>query len=200
MTRPSVRVLAVVVALSALPILAACGSASSTTSRLSAQTQTSSSSQSSTPAASSSSAGSSASSSATTIRTVTGSAGNYLVGPSGRALYLWDADSAGKSTCSGACASEWPPLITSGKPHAAGGAHAGELGTVTRADGHTQVTYMGHPLYYFIEDTAPGQTLGQGSDGFGAKWWLVAPGGSAITSSSASGATSSSTSSTPAGY
>lgn len=196
MTRISVRVLAVIVALSPLPILAACGSASSSTSS-SSNHQTSSSSQS---PPSSSASSSSASTSKTTIRAATGSAGTYLVGPSGKALYLWEADSSDKPTCSGACASAWPPLTTPGKPLAAGGVHTADLGTVTRADGRIQVTYMGHPLYYFIGDTAPGQTLGQGSDAFGAKWWLVAPTGAAITSSSVSGGRSSSTSSTTAGY
>ena len=54
----------------------------------------------------------------------------------------------------------------------------GDLGTITRSDGTKQVTYNGHPLYYFVGDSGPGQTTGQGSDNFGAKWWLVAPAGS----------------------
>ena len=50
-----------------------------------------------------------------------------------------------------------------------------------RSDGTEQVTYKGHPLYYFVADTSAGSTKGQGSDSFGAKWWLIAPSGSAIT-------------------
>ena len=54
------------------------------------------------------------------------------------------------------------------------------LGTTTRDDGTTQVTYGGHPVYYFAEDTAPGQTTGQEVDAFGAEWYVVAPTGKAI--------------------
>ena len=66
---------------------------------------------------------------------------------------------------------------------ATGGAKASDLGTITRSDGTKQVTYDGHPLYYFVGDSAAGQTNGQGSDNFGAKWWLVAPSGAEITAS-----------------
>ena len=120
--------------------------------------------------------------------------GAYLVGPNGRALYLWVADSKNKSVCSGACAQAWPPLTTTGSPGAAGGAMAADLGTTTRSDGSKQVTYQGHPLYYYVGDTAPGQTKGQGSSAFGAKWWLVTPAGAAITKSASSGSSSSSSS------
>jgi hypothetical protein len=70
-----------------------------------------------------------------------------------------------------------------GKVTVSGSAKASDLGTITRSDGTKQVTYDGHPLYYFAGDSGPGQTSGQGSDGFGAKWWLVAPSGTQITSS-----------------
>ena len=53
-----------------------------------------------------------------------------------------------------------------------------------RKNGAKQVAYMGHPLYYYVADTKPGAVTGQGSNQFGAKWWLVAPSGSAITSCS----------------
>jgi predicted lipoprotein with Yx(FWY)xxD motif len=85
------------------------------------------------------------------------------------------------SECSGACAAAWPPVPATGALTTAGGAKAGDLGTITRSDGAKQVTYDGHPLYYFVGDSAPGQTAGQGSDNFGAKWWLVAPSGAQIT-------------------
>jgi hypothetical protein len=77
-----------------------------------------------------------------------------------------------------------------------GAASASDLGTVTRANGSQQVTYKGHPLYYFLEDATRGSTKGQGSSNFGAKWWLVAPSGAAITvhGSSGSGAAGSSSS------
>jgi predicted lipoprotein with Yx(FWY)xxD motif len=136
---------------------------------------------------------------AASVGTATGSAGTYLVGASGRPLYLWVADSHDKSVCTGACAKFWPPLTTKAAPVAASGVTAGRLGTITRSAGVKQVTYNGHPLYYFSEDKAKGSFLGQGNTGFGAKWWLVAPSGTEITKSAAtsSGAASSSH---PSGY
>jgi predicted lipoprotein with Yx(FWY)xxD motif len=117
----------------------------------------------------------------TAVSTASGPDGTYLTGAGGRALYLWVADSNGKSNCSGQCAKFWPPLTTKGKPVASGSVKASQLGTVKRADGTTQVTYKHHPLYYFLEDKTKGSFKGQGSDAFGADWWLVAPSGAAIT-------------------
>lgn len=110
--------------------------------------------------------------------------GTYLTDASGRALYLWVADKKGKSTCKGQCAVLWPPLKTKGEPTASGDVKSSKLGTTTRPDGSKQVTYDGWPLYYFVKDTKPGETNGQGSNGFDAKWWLVAPSGKSITSTS----------------
>jgi predicted lipoprotein with Yx(FWY)xxD motif len=159
----------------------------------------SSSSHSSTAGATPSSSGSSGSSSGISIATTKGPMGTYLTGASGRALYLWVADTSGKSACSGACAKVWPPVIANGSPSASGGAMSTDLGTITRSDGSKQVTYKGHPLYYYAADTSAGQTTGQGSNSFGAKWWLVAPAGTQITggksSSSGSGGSSNSYSS-----
>ena len=130
-------------------------------------------------------AGSSASASAagTVITTQAGSAGAFLTDGSGRAVYLWAKDGVNMSACSGACAAAWPPVPAAGKLTAAGGAKASELGTITRSGGTRQVTYDGHPLYYFAGDSAAGQANGQGSDSFGAKWWLVASSGAKITAS-----------------
>src|SRR5690348_714666 len=116
------------------------------------------------------------------IGTTKSPVGTYLTGAGGQALYLWTGDSNGKSNCSGGCATQWPPLITKTTAIPSGGVTAADLATTTRSDGRKQVTYMGHPLYYFAVDAGPGPTLGQGSDSFGAKWWLVAPSGAAITS------------------
>jgi predicted lipoprotein with Yx(FWY)xxD motif len=152
----------------------------------------SSSSSSGSPAANAPPASSASQAAATgvSIGTAKGSDGTYLAGASGRALYLWVADSGGKSSCSGACAKVWPPLLTKGTPIASRGVVSSDLGTVTRADGTKQVTYKGHPLYSFAEDSGSGMTKGQGSDTFGAKWWLVAPSGSAITGGASSAASS----------
>jgi predicted lipoprotein with Yx(FWY)xxD motif len=128
-------------------------------------------------------AGSSASASTTgtVITTHAGSAGTFLTDGSGRTVYLWAKDGMNMSACSGACAAAWPPVAATGKLTAAGDAKASDLGTITRSDGTKQATYDGRPLYYFVGDSAAGQTNGQGSDNFGAKWWLVAPSGAEIT-------------------
>jgi predicted lipoprotein with Yx(FWY)xxD motif len=173
-------------------LAAACGSStSSSSSPASTATGAAAASSSSAPAAASSSSAPAAASSssapaaATVITTHTGSAGTYLTNSSGRAVYLWVKDPAGKSVCDGACADAWPPVTTTGAPTASGGAVATDLGTFTRSDGTKQVTYDGHPLYYFAGDSGPGMTAGQGVDGFGALWWLVSPSGASITGSGA---------------
>jgi predicted lipoprotein with Yx(FWY)xxD motif len=156
-------------------LAAACGSAA-----------TSGGSASSTPGAAGSTPSASAQAAATVIKTTSGSAGAFLTNGSGRAVYLWDKDTMNSSMCSGACAGAWPPVIANGSVTASGGATSTDLGTITRSDGTKQVTYDGHPLYYFAGDTGSGQTSGQGSDSFGAKWWLVAPSGASITAASVS--------------
>jgi predicted lipoprotein with Yx(FWY)xxD motif len=108
--------------------------------------------------------------------------GKILVDEDGHVLYLFEADKGMQSTCSGACAAAWPPVLTSGKPLANSGARSAKLGTTSRSDGKAQVTYAGHPLYYYAEDTSPGQTNGQGSNEFGAEWYVVGPGGSKVES------------------
>lgn|SRR5581483_10132347 len=130
--------------------------------------------------------------SAEQIATASGPDGTYLTGDDGKAVYLWLGDSSTTSNCSSACASAWPPVLTTGAPVAGSGAMAADLGTTKRSDGTTQVTYKGHPLYYYAGDSASGQTNGQGNNGFGAKWWLVSPAGTGITSSGSSGGASSS--------
>jgi predicted lipoprotein with Yx(FWY)xxD motif len=149
----------------------------------------SSTSSSTTPAASAPAAGqsSAAGGSGMTIKTTSGSAGTYLTDGSGRAVYLWVKDPMGKSVCDGACAGAWPPVTTTGSVTASGSAMASALSTFTRSDGTKQVLYDGHALYYFVGDTSPGATKGQGLNGFGAKWWLVAPTGTGLTAGTSSG-------------
>ncbi|HMJ34938.1 MAG TPA: hypothetical protein VK501_13580 [Baekduia sp.] len=118
---------------------------------------------------------------AATISTADHGLGAMLVDSQGRTLYLWQADTGKASTCDGACAQAWPPVTTSGAPKAGGAVKSSLLGTTKRSDGSTQVTYAGHPLYRFAGDTAAGDTSGQNSNGFGAPWFVVAPGGQAIT-------------------
>jgi predicted lipoprotein with Yx(FWY)xxD motif len=107
--------------------------------------------------------------------------GQILVDGKGISLYMFVADAGTQSTCYSSCAAIWPPLLTTGAPQAISGAQATLLGTTTRTDGKVEVTYAGHPLYYFFKDKASGDTLGQGVDGFGALWWVMAPSGALIT-------------------
>jgi predicted lipoprotein with Yx(FWY)xxD motif len=131
------------------------------------------------------------SSSATIVDVHAGNGASFLTDSSGRSLYLFESDTSAKSTCSGGCAAAWPPLIAKGAPMAGTGATASDLGTIARSDGTKQVSYDGHPLYYFSGDSAAGQTNGEGVNGFGALWYLVAPTGQQITSLGASSASQS---------
>jgi predicted lipoprotein with Yx(FWY)xxD motif len=115
------------------------------------------------------------------ITTKTVANGAFLTDASGRTVYLWTKDPMNKSVCSGVCAGAWRPVPANGTVTASGGAKAADLGAITRSDGTKQVTYGGHPLYYFAGDSGPGQVNGQGNNGFGAKWWVVAPSGTQIT-------------------
>jgi predicted lipoprotein with Yx(FWY)xxD motif len=127
-----------------------------------------------------------ASGSSATVSVANTGLGNILVDSQGRTLYLFAKDTGTKSTCSGGCAVAWPPLRASGKPTAGGGAKASLLGTTPRSDGKPQVTYDGHPLYGYQGDSKPGDTTGQGINGFGAPWYVLSPTGNEITAASSS--------------
>jgi predicted lipoprotein with Yx(FWY)xxD motif len=91
-------------------------------------------------------------------------------------------DQPNQSACAGACAAAWPVDQPSGTPKAGGGGvQASLLGTITRSDGTTQVTYNHHPLYYYSGDSGPGEQNGQGLNAFGARWYVVAPSGESVT-------------------
>jgi predicted lipoprotein with Yx(FWY)xxD motif len=104
--------------------------------------------------------------------------GKILVDAEGRSLYLFEADTANKSNCSGACLSAWPPLTSDGTP--AAGTLPGKVGTIAAPGGTRQVTYDGHPLYLYAGDRKPGDTTGQGLDQFGAKWYALSSAGTKI--------------------
>jgi len=106
--------------------------------------------------------------------------GKVLVDGNGRTLYLFEADKGTMSNCDGACAGEWPPLTSSGKPTAGAGVVASKLGTAKRADGTTGVTYAGHPLYTYAGDGAPGQTAGEGLTDYGAPWYALSAAGKTV--------------------
>ena len=158
--------------------LSACGSSAS-----------SSSSASSAPAAGASSAASSApassaSGSALEMRTINGTA--VVTNAKGMTLYWFAPDTSTTSKCTGACATYWPPVTG---PVTAGSGVTGTLGTITRADGTTQATYDGHPLYTYVGDTAPGQAKGNGKNLSGGLWWEMTVSGAkpATGTSSSSG-------------
>ena len=125
-----------------------------------------------------------------TVAAASSSLGQILVARNGMTLYMFASDKNGKSSCSGPCASFWPPYT--GTPKAGSGLDASLLGTTARADGSRQVTYDGHPLYTYSGDTAPGATNGQGQNTFGALWWVVAPSGKVVMTSAQQSSTSSS--------
>jgi len=104
-----------------------------------------------------------------------------LVDGQGHTLYLFEKDEGGESYCNGACAAVWPPLETSSMPHGAAGVDTGALRTIKRDDGDMQVTYHGHPLYYYAADAStPGKTRGEEVEQFGAEWYLVSPRGKPV--------------------
>jgi predicted lipoprotein with Yx(FWY)xxD motif len=121
-----------------------------------------------------SSGGTTPTSSVTIIKTapatVNGQSVTILTNVQGMTLYYFKPDTAAKSACTGTCAGNWPPLLftSSGSPSSATSL-PGTLSVVTDANGQ-QVEYNGHPLYTFAQDTAPGQTNGEGIKGV----WFVA--------------------------
>ncbi|MBC7906790.1 MAG: hypothetical protein H7Y60_08600 [Rhodospirillaceae bacterium] len=110
--------------------------------------------------------------------------GKHLTDADGRALYLFTADKKGgnASACADQCAQAWPPVTTQGQPQLASGLAKDKVGMIQRQDGASQLTYDGHPLYYFAQDLRSGQTAGQDKKGFGGEWYLVAPDGTPIRS------------------
>jgi predicted lipoprotein with Yx(FWY)xxD motif len=107
-----------------------------------------------------------------------GTLGAYLVGEDGKTLYILTKDSAGTSTCSGGCATAWPPFtLDEGETVSAGTGVTATIATIKRPDGSDQVAINGQPLYYYAGDSAAGDTNGQGSNGV---WFVAAPGGGGV--------------------
>ena len=105
--------------------------------------------------------------------------GKVLMSKGNMALYLFTKDGKGPSDCYGDCAVAWPPFLTKGKPVAGKDVVAKKLGSTVRDDGSRQVTYGGHPVYFYEPDR-PGSIFGQGVFGFGGTWLLVNKGGKAV--------------------
>ncbi len=134
------------------------------------------------------SASSGGSGTAVVVATKQAKAGTVLAaGPKKLTVYMFEADKGSTSACSGACAGVWPPVTSAAAATASGQAVAADLGTIKRADGTTQVTYKGHPLYFFAKDKDDGDAYGQGLNSFGAGWYVLAPSGNKIDSDSKGG-------------
>jgi predicted lipoprotein with Yx(FWY)xxD motif len=99
--------------------------------------------------------------------------GAVLVDAEGFTVYDFHKDKGTTSSCYGACAQGWPPVLTEGAPTGGEGATSSQLGTTKRKDGTTQVTYAGHPLYTFVEDKKPGEANGNDVSAFGAQWYAL---------------------------
>jgi predicted lipoprotein with Yx(FWY)xxD motif len=104
-------------------------------------------------------------------------------GPKKLTVYLFEGDGASSSSCSGECAGVWPPVTSAGAPVAGAGVVAAHLGTITRPDGTKQVTYNGHPLYFYSKDGDSGDAYGQAIKSFGASWYVIAPSGNKVDTS-----------------
>jgi predicted lipoprotein with Yx(FWY)xxD motif len=105
--------------------------------------------------------------------------GRILANGRGQAVYYFDRESTERSECYGACARAWPPVLTKGKPRAGDGARSGLLGRTERRNGKSQVTYDGHPLYYYVDDS-PGRVLCHDVEEFGGLWLVVRPDGTPV--------------------
>jgi predicted lipoprotein with Yx(FWY)xxD motif len=114
-----------------------------------------------------------------TVKVVSSQFGRVIADKRGEAFYLFDKEAGRRSRCYGECAVAWPPVLTRGKPRAGMGADADLLGTTKRRNGKLQVTYKGHPLYYYKDDE-PGRILCHNVDEFGGLWLVVNPRGDAV--------------------
>ena len=162
-------------------VAAGCGSSKSTNS--SASAPAASAPAQTTPAATSTGAAPAAGS-ATIVTSKPTKLGTILAaGPKRLSVYLFEADTGPSSSCTGACTAVWPPVTSSAAPAAKGSVRGGELGVTVRQDGSRQVTYHGHPLYFYARDGDKSDAYGQGVKSFGAGWYVLAPSGKKIDTS-----------------
>ncbi|MHB1808819.1 MAG: COG4315 family predicted lipoprotein [Solirubrobacteraceae bacterium] len=124
----------------------------------------------------------SASGGATTLTTkrISGLGTVLAAGSKHLTLYAFAADSPGKSRCNGSCATIWPPLEAKGALKGVGGVSRTALGTITRSNGSKQVTYHGHPVYFYASDSSSGNAFGEGIESFGARWYALSPTGAEV--------------------
>ena len=156
-------------------LLAGCGASSATSGGTTAASSSTTSSSTTAPATQSSGSSEPAAG-GQTVTTGGSDYGTMLFDSRGQAIYLFDKETTSTPACYGDCAGNWPPVLTAGQPVAAGDARADLLGTTQRHDGSTQVTYAGHPLYYYAHE-GPGQVLCHGVAEYGGTWLVVTPAG-----------------------
>jgi predicted lipoprotein with Yx(FWY)xxD motif len=177
MTRPLALAASATVAAA---LLAGCGSSSGSSSSSTGASTPSTPAQTQSTAASTSTAAA-AQAQGVAVATKHSKLGTILAaGPKHLTVYLFEADKGTSSACSGACAKAWPPVTTAGQPTVSGSAVSADLGTTMRSDGTKQVTYKGHPLYFFEKDGDSGDAYGQGSKAFGAGWYVLKANGSKV--------------------
>ena len=141
--------------------------------------------------------GDQASAATLTLASTDGSMGSYLTGANGMTLYVLTTDTADTSSCSGSCATNWPPLtVTAGTTVSGPSAAMAGFATIARADGSTQVTYNHMPLYYFAGDSAAGDTNGQGKN----NTWYVAPVSGTLVNASPAATSAAAAPTTSSGY
>jgi predicted lipoprotein with Yx(FWY)xxD motif len=161
-------------------LLAGCGSSSNSGTSSSSAAATPAATQ-STPASTTSTSTTAAAGSGTIVVAKHDKLGTILAaGPKRLTVYMFEADKGSTSSCSGACAEAWPPVTTAAAPTAAGAAVSADLGTTKRSDGTEQVTYKGHPLYFYDDDKDAGDAYGQGEKAFGAEWYVLEPSGNKV--------------------
>jgi predicted lipoprotein with Yx(FWY)xxD motif len=160
-------------------VLAACGTSGSPTDPAT-----------SSPAASGTGQAHAAAADPVAIKTMSTSKGTVLVNADGHTLYWFAKDTATRSNCNGSCASYWPPVLGTAAA-AAGTSLPHAFGTIKRADGQTQATYDGHPLYTYTGDTAAGQVHGNDVRLSGGRWWAAIPSGAKLQPSPSSTSSSS---------
>jgi predicted lipoprotein with Yx(FWY)xxD motif len=130
----------------------------------------------STPARSSTTAATPENRTGTVIKAAKSQFGMMLFDGTGQAIYLFDKEQTTKPECYGACAAAWPPVLSEGTPTAKSGTRQNLLGTTKRTDGKIQVTYGGHPLYYYAHE-AKNEVKCHNIQGFGGLWLVVTPAG-----------------------
>ncbi|MGH8971441.1 MAG: COG4315 family predicted lipoprotein [Actinomycetes bacterium] len=112
----------------------------------------------------------------TLVKTADSDFGTMLFDETGQAIYLFDKEKTDRAECYDACADAWPPVLTDGDPRGAGDVRSSLLGTTRRTDGSTQVTYGGHPLYFYAHE-GRNQVLCHNVSEFGGLWLVVTPSG-----------------------